>query len=63
GETINGPSQETRACKEILIPRVLVEEDGGENMNGKNRKDIVRGIQVDIVLKKDQATGKELVAS
>ncbi|MFC4801455.1 YwbE family protein [Neobacillus sp. GCM10023253] len=27
-------------------------------MNGQNRKDIVPGITVDIVLKKDQKTGK-----
>ncbi|WP_284035855.1 YwbE family protein [Neobacillus sp. 114] len=27
-------------------------------MNGQNRKDIVPGISVDIVLKKDQKTGK-----
>ncbi|MGN7940359.1 YwbE family protein [Virgibacillus sp. 6R] len=27
-------------------------------MNGQNRKDIIPGITVDIVLKKDQKTGK-----
>ena len=27
-------------------------------MNGKNRKDMTPGIEVDIVLKKDQHTGK-----
>ncbi|MED4583885.1 YwbE family protein [Brevibacillus choshinensis] len=27
-------------------------------MNGKNRKDIVAGLEVDIVLKQDQRTGK-----
>lgn len=27
-------------------------------MNGKNRKDIVPGLEVDIVLKQDQRTGK-----
>jgi len=27
-------------------------------MNGKNRKDILPGIEVDIVLKQDQRTGK-----
>lgn len=27
-------------------------------MNGQNRKDVVPGITVDIVLKKDQRTGK-----
>lgn len=27
-------------------------------MNGKNRKDVVTGLTVDIVLKKDQKTGK-----
>jgi uncharacterized repeat protein (TIGR03833 family) len=29
-----------------------------ESMNGKNRKDIVPGLEVDIVLKQDQRTGK-----
>ncbi|HTY90064.1 MAG TPA: YwbE family protein [Methanocella sp.] len=28
------------------------------NMNGKNRKDIRPGLEVDIVLKQDQRTGK-----
>ena len=28
-------------------------------MNGKNRKDIIAGLEVDIVLKKDQLTGKK----
>ncbi|MGG4496457.1 YwbE family protein [Brevibacillus reuszeri] len=27
-------------------------------MNGKNRKDIIAGLEVDIVLKQDQRTGK-----
>lgn len=27
-------------------------------MNGQNRKDVLPGVQVDIVLKKDQKTGK-----
>ena len=27
-------------------------------MNGKNRKDVYSGLKVDIVLKKDQRTGK-----
>lgn len=27
-------------------------------MHGKNRKDVVPGLEVDIVLKKDQPTGK-----
>ena len=30
----------------------------GENMDGKNRKDIKPGLKVEIVLKKDQRTGK-----
>ncbi|KAF5083978.1 hypothetical protein DSECCO2_83390 [anaerobic digester metagenome] len=30
----------------------------GDNMNGQNRKDIKAGIEVYIVLKKDQRTGK-----
>ena len=30
----------------------------GRNMNGKNRKDIRPGLEVDIVLKQDQPTGK-----
>lgn len=29
-----------------------------DGMNGKNRKDIVAGLEVDIVLKQDQRTGK-----
>ena len=31
---------------------------GWEEMNGKNRKDIVSGLEVEIVLKEDQRTGK-----
>lgn len=31
---------------------------GAECMNGQNRKDISPGIEVDIVLKKDQRSGK-----
>lgn len=30
----------------------------GDNMNGKNRKDIKPGLEVYIVLKKDQRSGK-----
>jgi len=30
----------------------------GRNMNGRNRKDIRPGLEVDIVLKQDQPTGK-----
>lgn len=30
----------------------------GENMDGKNRKDIKPGLKVEIVLKRDQRTGK-----
>lgn len=30
----------------------------GINMNGKNRKDVLVGLEVDIVLKQDQRTGK-----
>lgn len=28
------------------------------NLNGKNRKDVYAGLEVDIVLKQDQRTGK-----
>lgn len=31
----------------------------GDNMDGKNRKNIKRGSEVYIVLKKDQSTGKK----
>lgn len=30
----------------------------GMNMDGKNRKDVYSGLEVDIVLKQDQRTGK-----
>jgi len=30
----------------------------GQNMNGQNRKDIKPGIEVEIVLKQDQRTGR-----
>lgn len=33
-------------------------EENGCKMNGQNRKDIIPGIEVDIVLKADQRTGK-----
>jgi uncharacterized repeat protein (TIGR03833 family) len=33
-------------------------EAGDEDMNGQNRKDIHAGLEVDIVLKQDQRTGK-----
>ncbi len=34
------------------------QDDLGENMDGKNRKDIKPALKVEIVLKKDQRTGK-----
>jgi len=33
-------------------------EEKRDKMSGKNRKDIVAGLEVDIVLKQDQRTGK-----
>jgi len=33
-------------------------EEKRDMMSGKNRKDIVAGLEVDIVLKQDQRTGK-----
>ncbi len=37
--------------------RKTYEHEGAKNMNGKNRSDVYAGLEVDIVLKKDQRTG------
>ncbi|SKB66552.1 conserved hypothetical protein [Daejeonella lutea] len=41
-----------------LPPITLIKFHNANNMNGQYRKDIYPGLEVDIILKKDQRTGK-----
>ena len=42
----------------MIFITVGCDERGGLPVDGKNRKDIRSGVKVDIVLKKDQQTGR-----
>lgn len=45
-------------CAQAIIQPLSAIRNLVNNMNGQNRKDIYVGMEVDIVLKKDQRTGR-----